>query len=273
MTTFCPNCVTPVDVDESPFADVVCPACEAIVRQAPRANSKAGKTAGWEMTSFALKTEFGILGTVLFISAGVLLFPAPGGDVPVFLCVGVVLLLVWFLCVCLSATAPEPAVRRSALACVLTIVLGTLGLIGFSVFARWNAIGVPVPVSESVLAVGMFAVSISAFVFLMRFHATIARVFGNRRLLRQCYVYMAAPLIAFGVNLAFLSFTQPQLGRPFRPGQFLPRDLGAFLQAVFNFALVGWYAMIQWQTFRTIDRGPVVEQGGIEDHEDEDSLG
>ena len=37
-------------------------------------------------------------------------------------------------------------------------------------------------------------------------------------------------------------------------------NLVEFVQISFNFAVAGWYALILWQTFRTIDRGPVLDR-------------
>ena len=261
MTTFCRNCNMSVEADESPLADVICPRCGVVVRSAPTSRSAARETVGWQTTSFAVKTQFGILVTFLIgTAAAFVLRPPLAGDGSAAFCMAILLLLGYFIALCLCASAPNPAVRRSALACVLTLVLGSLGLIAMPmILGPPNDFRLPLFLLESVFGFGAFAVYFSAFVFLMRFHATIARFFGNRRLRRQCHVYTFAAVVAAGVNFVFFWFAEPFFP-PRRPlPLFIPNDLAMVVQPTFNFVVVAWYAMILLRTFRTIDRGPVVE--------------
>jgi hypothetical protein len=266
-TTPCPNCGTPVELVDSASASATCPGCRAVVRR----SSIARDAANWGTTSVVLKTQFGILLIWLGGTAVVLArFQIPEREGPAAFCVAGFLLVVYFLCLCMCGSAPDPTARRSALACVMTIVFGTIGLVAFAVFESGpGQPALPRELIEATLGFGVFAVYFSAFVFLMRFHATIARVFGNRRLRRQCYAYLFAPLVAMAVNFVFLWLAEPFFA--FRQGPVpvgASRDLILLTQAIFNFAVVGWYAMIVLQTFRTIDRGPEL-RASTEDDVDE----
>ena len=160
----------------------------------------------------------------------------------------------------MCGSAPDPTARRSALACELTFVFGTVGLFGGTfVVLIWRAAGLAEFMIEWAIGLGAFAVYFSALVFLMRFHAAVAGAFGNRWLERECYVYLFAPLVAMAVNFVFLWVERFRFARP--PFFRVPDDPGASsARTVFNFAVVLWYAMIVLRTFRTIDRGPTVAE-------------
>ena len=243
------------DADVAASASVLCPRCRLDVWK-----PAVKIAAGWQMTSLALKAQFGILAVFLFAAVAILArFEPPPRDGSMYLCASVVLLLGYFLALCLLASAPDPTARRSALACVLTLVFGTIGLFLFGI-----VVGNPGPmrlspdVFEPAIGFGGFTVYFSAFVFLMRFHATVARAFGNRRLRRRNCAYVFAPVLTAGLNMVSIWLTLAfRFGGPGRIPFGISRDQIVWMQIVFNFAVVAWYAASLRQTFRTIDRGPV----------------
>jgi hypothetical protein len=256
MTTPCPNCGTPVELGTSPREIAVCPGCRAVVRA--QTTAAVHNAANWRTTSIVLKSQFAIL--LIFIVATAASFGSiqfgPGDDTAA-ACVGCILVLIYFLCLCLCGSAPDPTARRSALACILTLVFGSIGLIAGAAFANGLR---PLGAShliEAALGFGVFAVYYSAFVFLMRFHTAIARRFGDRRLRLHCFAYMFAPLVAIAVNAVFLWLTEPfAFGRE-GAGLFgETRRIVRLTQTVFNFAVVLYYAILLFWTSGTIDRGP-----------------
>jgi hypothetical protein len=270
MTTPCPNCGTPVELDRSALKVAVCPGCRAVLRSQTAAASLMA--AGWQTTSIVLKWQFAMLLILLLGTAasfGPLRFGP--GDNGAAVCVGGVLLLVYFLCLCLCASAPDPTASRSALACVLTVVFGTVGLIAFTVFlTQPGFLGLPRPLIETGLGLGFFAVYYAAFVFLVRFHAAVARRFGDRRLRLHCIVYLFVPLVSIAVNFGIFWLTEPFHFGIVGPVLFgPPRDLAFLVQTVFNFAVVVWYAIMVWRTFRTIDRGPAAAPGSSDGADDD----
>jgi hypothetical protein len=245
-TTPCPNCGTPVELFGTGSASGICPRCGTIVR-------RAGSV--WRTTSYALKTQFGILLLLILIVAaavGSVRFRMAADS---WLCVVWTLLLTYFVCLCTCISAPDRTARRSAIACVMTLVFGTVGWVIVTVVLYVN-MRRPAGLADFSMAgtainSAGFAIYLSAFVFLMRFHAAIAAAFGNRWLERECYVYLFFPVAATGANWWIEEF------RFGPPPFFLPRDMVEFSRTVMNFGVVVWYAVILYRTFRTIDRGPV----------------
>jgi hypothetical protein len=157
----------------------------------------------------------------------------------------------YFLLLCMCGSSPDPAARHSILACVLTLILGTIGLFfGATMMSGPPPPGMPRELVEMTLGSGAFAVYFAAFVFLMRFHASVGRVLGDVALQRHAYVFLLAPFVVVGANWFLVE--RPFLG---------PRAFGAavslipWAHVVVNFSLFIWYAIILLQTFRTIDCG------------------
>jgi hypothetical protein len=269
MAILCSICGMPIDGTE-PASDL-CPRCRLDVAKPAVKNAP-----GWQTTSLALKAQFGILVIFLGAAAAILMrIEPPPGDGAIFACMGVVLLLGYFLALCMLGSSPDPTARRSALACVLTLVFGTIGMFAsFAVLSRPADFGMSEEVIGPMLGFGIFTIYFSAFVFLMRFHAVVARAFGNRRLRRQCYAYVFAPALIVAVNVVFFWLTEPFFfGRRGRVPFGAPHNLLLMAQTAFNFGVAGWYLAIVWQTFRTIDRGPVAETGERRPRElDDDDL-
>ena len=198
MKTTCPTCGASMEIGDSASAWGVCPGCRAVVR----ASSVDSDMQNWKTTSGAIKAQFGILVIVLLVAATtVILEPRPGG-VSVLLCLLSMVAFGYFLSLCLCGSAPDSAARHSVFACVLTLVLGSIGL-----FLGAMSLSGPVPWGMSpnlvitTLGAGLFAVYFATLVFLMRFHAAVGRAFGNRSLLRQAYVFLGV-LFVIAANVA-----------------------------------------------------------------------
>ena len=166
------------------------------------------------------------------------------------ICLVPMMLLVYFLCICIYTSAPDRTARRSVVSCLLTLVFGTAGLFGgsFAVLV-WRASRLPEFLTEWAIGFGAFAVYFSAFVFLMRFHAAVALSFGNRWLGSECHVFLFVPIFVVIGNVCI------------ERSRFAPpsphRRTSGMARMLCNFAVFVWYAMIVLRTFRTIDRGPV----------------
>ncbi|HEX3313914.1 MAG TPA: hypothetical protein VHR72_03430 [Gemmataceae bacterium] len=247
-TTPCLNCGTPVELSGSASVNAICPHC----RTAMLRLSATRSSGSWKTTSLVLKTQFSILLFLLFGSAAAVgPFQMHFENSPAF-CLFPVLLLVYFVCICMFASAPDRTARRSAVACLLTLVFGTIGLFGgISALLVWRGAGLPEELTAWMIGLGVFAVYFSAFVFLMRFHATAARAFGNRWLARECCLFLFVPIVAIAGNIWVERFRQ-------FPPFFDPPEILALSRTLGNFAVAVWFAMIVLRTFRTIDRGFVL---------------
>src|SRR5262249_18559816 len=151
------HCGKLVELDDSASAWEVCPGCRKVVRNVPAATDADR----WKTTSGVLKGQFGIL-VFFIILAGLIAASGPGPGGESVLCLGSILLLVHFLCLCVSATAPDPAARHSIIACIMTLVLGTVGLFVYAL-ATSPPMNLDRGFIEMTIGFGAFAVYFSAF--------------------------------------------------------------------------------------------------------------
>jgi hypothetical protein len=252
MKTTCPTCGIPLQIGDADSSWVVCPACRGMVR----ASSASSDAKQWGTTSRMLKGQFGILIVILLAFAAVIVLEPRGQDAySVFACLTPMLALAYFLCLCLCGTAPDPTARHSVLACVLTLVFGSIGLFFAALMSAGPPPrGMPREYVQIALLAGGFTVYFAAFVFLMRFHASVGRALGNRALQRHSYLFLPTPFLVLAANW-FLSTVS---ARPFFMRRQVPPwdDLVPWVYALVNFGVFVWYAILLVQSFRTIDRGP-----------------
>jgi hypothetical protein len=238
-----------VALDERSTAIEVCPGCGIRLQ----AHSTLRHANPWKTTSVVLKVQLAILLILLgSVAVGIARVNVPVVDGGAAICLVYALPLVYFVCICLCATAPDRTAKRSVIACVLTLGMATIAWFAVSLWMYMRRNRPPDFMLDSAVGFGAFSTYFAALVFLMRFHAAVARALGNERLRRESYVFMAAPIIAAAVNIGFEQFRVP---RPFAASL----TLVELSQIAFNFAVVGWYAVIVFRTFRTIDRGPIAK--------------
>jgi hypothetical protein len=259
MTIDCPECGTPITFGSATSASATCPKCHAVLRPVPMPPEPPAVrtdpfTARWQRTANALEVKFALVIVFLAVFLIAQMNPAIGGGM---ICLAALVGLVDFSCTMSCVWAPDPAARRSILAYKLTMVGGTVGLFAALMVLASEALG-PLPLNEAatVFALGVFAVYFAAFVLLMLFHASVAQAFGNRRLRTQCFVFMAAPLVAAAVNVFCFWLAGSAI---FRRGE--SWNPIAVTQTAFNFGVAICYAFLLLQTVRTIRRG-LVSGGG-----------
>ena len=239
-----------IAMEESAAALAVCPGCGSAARTSDDFARK-----DWRWTSGALWRVQLVLVLLALVVAAVFAAVHRGpmcGGLPAVI---FFLLLGQFLGICVCGSAPDRAASRAAVACTLTIAGGTVAtlVLGYLVLGVILFGGPNAHLIGFAYFFGVVSTGFAAFVFLMRFHASVAKRFGNRRLRRECHIFIAAPIFAVAVNWAFeyLRFVQPPVRELF--------TTLALAQACFNLGVLGWYATIVFRTFRTIDRGPALD--------------
>jgi uncharacterized protein (DUF983 family) len=265
MANVCPKCGTPMASESTSTGREVCPDC-----------GNRLQSGRWHTVSMALKTKFAIVVVCIVVAAAIVIMTPPPGPVSEGLaCPLSGSLCLYFLCLCMCGSVPDPAARRSILAVILIPVLGT-----FVVAFGWQFAWLTRLLNEGdaigwLVGLGTFAVYFSAIVFLIRFYALIAGAFGNRRLRFEWHVALfAAPLtIAANVVLLWLLESFERVA----PQRRLPSSeiFLAAMQLIVNFGVAIWYAILLWRTFRTIDVGRLVPSRSRrhEDDYDDASLG
>jgi hypothetical protein len=285
MKIACPECGMPISPDDPASWGEACSRCRARLRPARTdvhsRKSADARASAWRTVSVAVKVQFAMV-VFWIVTVGAILAVSPRSDAGAgaLACTSLGSLCVFFLCLCMCGAAPQPAARRSILACILIPLLGTFALaLGWQILVRRGLGGFERIVAveqarEWIVGFGVFAVYFSAFAFLMRFHAIVAREFGNRWLRVESYVFLFMPIVTIAANLGLFWLTTRVVAPLAAFGPFrIPLE---FVQTTFNFGVAVWYAWILWHTFRTIDRGPVVpivKLRSPEEHEDADPFG
>jgi hypothetical protein len=242
----------------------------------PRGRRRTRSGGDWTTASVGMKLVFG--GMIAFTLGVLVIQAATFGEPPqdpgapqgqrqnavaavggCFLLISIVIL---FIGCCLACAAPNRSAHRWALSAVLVSVASVLlSCVGFSVLIWANVNRPGNPVNQAELAVMpafivtlivVALVSIISFVFLMLFHASVARALGNASLLHQSYWYIAVPFAQAGLFLAMNAIVGFQRSRGNEPGDSAYAML-SILMMVTSLATYGWYAAICWQTFRTMD--------------------
>jgi hypothetical protein len=276
MTIACPECGTLVELDAAASAVALCSRCRSVVR-APIADDASRRTTAdaWKATSFALKVKLAILVLASVLVAVSFFERRPFRDDAAISCFGLFLGICYLACTIVCLSTPDLAARRSVVACVLTLILGSAGLFLSIALVRStepNPLGLRAQgLAWAVMSLwfGGFAVTYGGYLFLMRFHAEVARAFGNRRLRRHCFVTMFVPPAVIAANVA-LSGLEDGVAIGLPPDLEFVRRLAPLVRLVFNLCVAVWYALIVFRTIRTIDPGLVAEAASADQSERDD---
>ena len=183
-------------------------------------------------------------------------------------CVMIVLVIIWFVGLCMCCTVPaESGAKGKAIATVLLVVLGVVGgIIAFiaimvSTFAHIQKMGGPPPPGQLPFGMGVLlgaALAIAVYSALtiivwMLFHKSIANYFGNERLSRHCVWYIIFYLVTSAIS-GLVNFVANPM---FHGGNMLQAQTPLMIASqiwglAVALAISAWYLWINRETKRTI---------------------